>query len=104
MSGRPCLSCGSGGFVDRGSSPPGTLCRLCGRAWTAGLLHGRNYPALSWWVEWDRAEGVWRLYETDVDAGVSREVARTRRRRTALDLIEALLGIPAGGRPTQTTN
>lgn len=92
-----CLACGSGGYVDRGSSPPWTLCRLCGRAWMPGFLHDSAVAPLSWWIEWDadRLGGCWRIFETDHEVDASFEVAATPRRSIALDLVQELLNLLA---------
>ena len=97
----PCLRCGSAGHVDHGTSPAWTLCRLCGRAWIPSL--GKNHPAypeLAWWIEWDRDHfgaglGAWTLYEADVGASFSTNIAVSGCRRTILDLLEAVLGVIA---------
>jgi hypothetical protein len=95
----PCLRCGSAGHVDRGTSPAWTLCRLCGRAWIPSLGKAHpTYPELAWWVEWDRDRfgpglGGWGLYESDVAASFSAEIAASRSRATLLDVLQALLDL-----------
>ncbi len=91
----PCGACGSEGYLRRGTAPPWTLCRMCGRAWMPGLLHEPSFPPLSWWIEHRGTDpmsyGEWVVFEADTNARVSFELAATPFRSTALDLIQAFL-------------